>query len=248
MGYMLYNVKKATASSFLPLTLGFILLITLSSSGVQGQTVQSATQTKTFSDFYSASWYTYNDNAGDVRIQVTLKITNVDYSTWSAQSQSGYWLGVGFGKTSMTGADIVICSFKYTAQTTDKFVCTDRYSSGSNFEPSLDTTDDVTDVSSTSTYTASSSKVALTAVFQRKLNTKDLNSQDYTIGDGDTFDGIWANGQIISNTLQGHTSVSTMRGSFRMQLNSLKASSSKYFSALSSMLVVAFASFLITML
>lgn len=126
---------------------------------------------------------------------MTLKVTNVDYSTWTSQSQSGYWLGIGFGKTAMINSDIVICSFKYTAQSTDKFVCTDRYASASNVEPSLDTTDDITDVSTTTVYTSSTSKVALTAVFQRKLNTKDTNSgQDYTIGDGDTFDAIWANG------------------------------------------------------
>ena len=36
-------------------------------------------------------------------------INNVDATSWDNQGEMGYWVGVGFGKTVMTGSDIVLC-------------------------------------------------------------------------------------------------------------------------------------------
>jgi hypothetical protein len=40
---------------------------------------------------------------------MTLKAVTVDVSTWDTQGEMGYWLGVGFGQTTMLNSDIVLC-------------------------------------------------------------------------------------------------------------------------------------------
>ena len=120
----------------------------------------------------------------------------------------------------MLDSDIVVCSFKYTAQSTDSFSCTDRYGTTAKATPALDTTDDVTDDSTTTSYDSDTETVELTAVFYRELNTGDT-TYDIILTDGDTIDAIWAHGQIISNTIQSHSSTSTKRGDFRMAIPTL---------------------------
>lgn len=70
-----------------------------------------------FTNQYSAEWQAVDEFDGYWRIQVTLRIKGLDYSTWSDQGSDGAWLGVGFGGTKMMGSDIVMCQFKFTTTT-----------------------------------------------------------------------------------------------------------------------------------
>ena len=65
----------------------------------------------------------------------------------------------------------------------------------------------------------------LAATFKRKIDTKDVNGQDYIMRDGEMLDAIWAWGFIYSNSPNGHTPSTSRRGSFRMKLSSLKSDS-----------------------
>ena len=70
---------------------------------------QSATQTLALNPNYQAEWFTYSDQAGQIKMRVALTIGNVDASSWDLQGEMGYWIGVGFGTTAMAGSDIVLC-------------------------------------------------------------------------------------------------------------------------------------------
>lgn len=95
--------------------------------------------------------------------------SDVVATTWDTQGEMGYWLSIGFGSQGMNGADVVLCSFKYTNQpNVDKFFCTDRFSTGP-FLPDIDTTDNVDDTATTATFsTVGSDRIAyLEATFTR---------------------------------------------------------------------------------
>jgi hypothetical protein len=48
---------------------------------------------------------------------------------WNSQGEIGYWMGIGFGSSTMTMADIAICTLRFTGLTSDdQFFCSD-YSS-----------------------------------------------------------------------------------------------------------------------
>jgi hypothetical protein len=44
---------------------------------------QSSTSEWDFSDDFTSSWFTYVNEQGDVYLQMTLEIKNVDYSDWT---------------------------------------------------------------------------------------------------------------------------------------------------------------------
>ena len=71
--------------------------------------VSSTTETLALNQNYQAEWFTYSDQNGQIKMRVSLTIGNVDASSWDLQGEMGYWLGVGFGTTGMTGSDIVLC-------------------------------------------------------------------------------------------------------------------------------------------
>ncbi len=74
----------------------------------------------------------------------------------------GYWLGIGFGSTSMTNSDVVMCAFRYTGTTSnDQFSCSDYYSYSAGY-PSLDANDNIDDIATSTTFTTSGSKKLVT--------------------------------------------------------------------------------------
>ena len=54
----------------------------------------------------------------------------LDITSWSVQGNNGLWMGIGFGSSIMSGSDISLCRIAYTNQSTDAFVCEDRYATG----------------------------------------------------------------------------------------------------------------------
>ena len=65
-------------------------------------------------------------------------MTNVDISKWTTTDKYGYWVGIGYGETVMSGSDITMCSIMYTNSDSDTFTCTDMYAN-SNSSPLYDT-------------------------------------------------------------------------------------------------------------
>ena len=132
-------------------------------------------------------------------IQIKLTITDLDYSSWSTQGQDGVWLGIGFGSDVMSGADIIQCQFLFSGiSASNNFICSDRIGTTQS-NPGLDSVKDVTDIETTRSYDDVNKLATLSAKFSRKLDTKDVN-EDYRMRDGDTFDAIWAWGEISSGT------------------------------------------------
>ena len=86
------------------------LIFMMNNYGVNGQTL-SRVNTRNFTSDFSAEWYVYDpeDGVNPIKIRITLRLKNIDYSTWSSNGQSGVWLGIGFGETGMQNSDIVMC-------------------------------------------------------------------------------------------------------------------------------------------
>ena len=90
--------------------------------------LRSDNVTAKFNDHYFAEWYIVDDGSGNQKLRVVLKLTDFDYSSWTSTDGSfGHWLGIGFGSSQMSGADIVTCTFKYHGvdAVDDKFTCVD---------------------------------------------------------------------------------------------------------------------------
>ena len=76
-----------------------------------------------------------------------LAYTGYDYTSWGTSGSDGLWLGMGFGSTTMTNADIALCRFAFTGTATaDKFNCYDRWSS-SQGTPTQDSQDNIVTIS-----------------------------------------------------------------------------------------------------
>lgn len=160
---------------------------------------QSDTKTQVFTPDFSGSWFTFLDETSQPKIRVKLIKKNVDATSWDAQGQTGYWLAVGFGTNGMVGSDIVMCSFKNTDQSTDKFECSDRKGTGHSL-PGKDATSNVNDVDSVATFRTENGKklVNFEATFERLLDTSDV-AGDQILKLGTTGDAIFAHGKIINN-------------------------------------------------
>jgi hypothetical protein len=86
----------------------------------------------------------------------------------------GYWLGIGFGQSVMSGSDVVICSFKNSGNpTADKFFCSDRKATGHGLPP-LDAVDNVDDIDTSVTFTTigTDTFATLEATFDRLVDTQ----------------------------------------------------------------------------
>ena len=140
------------------------------------QTLKSATRFINFTANYSMEYYTHN--LGNVpKVRFTLRMKDVDVTTWTTQGKQGLWLGVGFGKQVMDGSDIVHCQYTYSNQSTvDKFVCNDRYASGYQLPP-LDTQRDTIDIDTRIAYKYLGGLNFMTfeAIFDRPCNSGDSN-------------------------------------------------------------------------
>ena len=102
---------------------------------------------------------------------MTLKMTNVDYSGWSTTDGSfGYWLGVGFGQSEMSGSDIVMCVYRYRGQSTadSRFYCYDRFANQRSM-PIDDNTANTVDIDTKVEFDDVTKKATLTAIFERPL-------------------------------------------------------------------------------
>ena len=147
-----------------------------------------------FTDNYQAEWYTYDDGSGELKLRVSLTMTNLDYSSWTSTDGSfGHWVAIGFGTTSMPGADIIMCLFRYRGVTSDDcFVCFDRFANQRSM-PIDDEISSVVDVDTKKTYYQAAKRVTLTAVFDRPLKGDGGTAQqDFEMTNGATFNAIWA--------------------------------------------------------
>jgi hypothetical protein len=130
------------------------------------------TNTARFNQFYTGEWYTYDDGSSNLTLRMTLKITNVDYSGWSTTDGSfGYWLGVGFGQSQMSGSDIVMCVYRFRGQSTadSRFYCYDRFANQRSM-PIDDARADTTDIETLVSFNERTKKASLTAIFERPLH------------------------------------------------------------------------------
>ena len=93
-----------------------------------------------FTNDFSVEWYTIDEGlGGPLKLRVNLTRKNIDITQWTTTNgEWGYWLGIGFGTKVMAGADIVLCTFKYTNQDSDMFSCTDSFANY-NSQPTPDT-------------------------------------------------------------------------------------------------------------
>mmetsp|Transcript_17557 Transcript_17557/g.17289 ORF Transcript_17557/g.17289 Transcript_17557/m.17289 type:complete len:162 (+) Transcript_17557:124-609(+) len=103
--------------------------------------------------------------------------------------QQDLWLGVGFGKTTMDSADIVICRFQ-----TNQALCTDRHNGRFPVTPVLDEKNDILRFRSEAVYDQ-----FVVMGFKRKVITNDTEN-DYQFQLGNKTDLIWAYGQANSTT------------------------------------------------
>ncbi|TNV76666.1 hypothetical protein FGO68_gene12215 [Halteria grandinella] len=179
------------------------LLATLLFTGQAASEIvfQSATSAATFSPVYSAEWFTFVDQESLPKIR-----------DWGTQGNMGYWLGIGFGSSTMVDSDIIMCAFRYTGQSSnDQFSCFDFHANEEG-APALDEIDNIVDISTTTTF--GTDVVTLTATFERLLDT--YQADDYKIKKSSTIDGIWAHGFIASDEMQYHGFANDQRGAFRM--------------------------------
>ncbi len=160
---------------------------------------------------------------------MTLQIDNVDVSTWTKTDGShGYWLGVGFGTSEMSGADIVMCNFRYYGSTDDQFYCSDSFANY-NSMPIPDETDNATDISTLATYDWTWNKASFVVTFDRPLEGDQVGTEDYLIINGANVPAIWAHGRIIGGVAQSHILNSDLdRDSFTLNLRYLSLSSVHY--------------------
>src|SRR4051812_4864914 len=102
----------------------------------------------------NATWYTIRGWEDDGYFEMSFTVSNLEYDQWSTTGEDGYWIGIGFGSLTMSGADIVLCKFLFTNSSSDSFTCNDRSGNG-HTEPTIDSFDFINDnpVSTTVWYT-----------------------------------------------------------------------------------------------
>ncbi len=61
-----------------------------------------------FTNTYSMEYFTHNFG-GVPQVRFTLRLKDYNVTKWTTQGNYGLWLGVGFGKQVMDGADIIHC-------------------------------------------------------------------------------------------------------------------------------------------
>jgi hypothetical protein len=124
------------------LVLGLILVASPVAAGSQ-----SAVVYKNFTNDFSMEWFTHNlYNDKELYVRFTFRYEDLDITSWSSSGSNGIWMGIGFGKTVMNGSDIIMCQYSYYNDSSDAFVCTDRYASLQSLPP-LDSERDTTDLS-----------------------------------------------------------------------------------------------------
>ena len=110
------------------------------------------------------------------------------------------FVGIGFGTTEMSNADIVICSYNFTNKASDAFTCGDVKTDGNNI-PYPDQSQDIYNVSTlvgVGARTASSAALANFGVkFTRPMRTNDT-SNDYQLNNK-VEDIIYAFGYYVNN-------------------------------------------------
>ena len=66
----------------------------------------------------------------------------------------------------------------------------------------------------------------MTAIFDTPLSGDGIAEQDYDMENGGAFDAIWAHAPIAGGQAQSHTTASTARGTYWMQLSYLRNAAS----------------------
>lgn len=117
------------------------------------------------------------------------------------------YVGLGFGTTEMSNADIIACLYYFYNKATDAFVCSDM-KTDSNNNPTADSSQDIYNVSTVSptSYTRTATTANTTNFiikFTRPMITND--TLDYQLSNS-TYDIIWSFGYIVNNQTVQHTS------------------------------------------
>ncbi|TNV75965.1 hypothetical protein FGO68_gene9046 [Halteria grandinella] len=199
-------------------------LFVKSTFGQASIVTQSETKSRQFTPAYSADWFTFTDDDNKEWLRMTLTLTEVSSSGWSTDGSQGHWLGVGFGKASMSGADIVLCTYSHNTLASNPIVCYDAKSSGTS-RPPADAINDVVTVDSSVTVPMFG-LLDFSVTFDRPLSTGD-SSGDIELTQGSTISGIWAHGSYSSNLVQSHTTgSSSARDAFELNIPSISLGSS----------------------
>ncbi|CDW84983.1 UNKNOWN [Stylonychia lemnae] len=172
--------------------------------------VVEAGRYKNFTSQYSAEWDTIDDS-GTLRLKITLRMKDLDITSWRTQGDNGLWMGIGFGSTQMAGSDLALCTIAYTNSSQDSFVCEDRYSEARG-QTILDQSRQIVDlpngVGSTAEFDPIQNKYFYTteATFKRNFVNTDPNpDEDKQLIFDSNVDIIWAYGQMSSGTANYHS-------------------------------------------
>jgi len=117
-------------------------------------------------------------------MKVTLLYDNLPIGLENA---GGMWLGIGFGSTTMLGADLVICQWD---DSTFKATCTDHRAATADYPASHPSKDNANNVKTISGVKGDNK---LEIRFERYMETGD-STGDYAITEGATLNLLWAYG------------------------------------------------------
>ena len=116
------------------------------------------------------------------------------------------YIGLGFGTSMMSNADMVFCYYNFTNKASDKFECYDQ-KTDANRVPSPDSTQDLYNVSTVvgvgARTTSSPTSANFGVKFTRPMRTNDT-AGDYQLNSR-VEDIIWSIGSAVANTPQQHT-------------------------------------------
>ena len=149
-----------------------------------------------------------NETSANPTLNATLSITGFDTSRWTtADGRTGMYMGIGFGGTTMSEIDAIMCMYLWNNRTTDSYSCTDL-SFESYRQPA--TTTEIQDVRNVRTGSVNVRNGTFTVNFQRTFRTTENSPIDFPLTLA-THDFIWSYGNVAGGAPQQHVSRGTIR-------------------------------------
>ena len=151
---------------------------------------------------YTLNYNIINETSAIPTLNVTLSIQGYDTSKWtSADGKTGFYLGLGFGRSEMKNVDAINCLYFWTNKTTDVFQCYDMWFDGNRQPVSTPEAQDAKNVRTTGVKVPAGE---FTVSYQRAFKTGDPANLDYVLSLNDTTDFIWSFGPIRVGQAQEH--------------------------------------------